>query len=431
MKKQLSVLTLVLLWAGALLAIVAAVSALVYALGPSPPSTITIASGKAGGAYSLYAKEYQALLAQNGIRLNVVETSGSVENLALLQSGAVDLAFVQSGLASTQTDISRLRSLASIYYEPLWVFYRNTENLALLSDFKGKRISIGDRKGGTYAVAATLLALNGVDASNTTLEAMDFDATLAALDAGELDAAFIITSPKSRVFRDLLNKQELKLMNFRRYHAYARNFAFVKDIVIHEGTLDLPRNIPDRDITLLSTLATLVSTDRLHPRIVEQILIRARQIHGKPGLLEAGNEFPASTYLEYPMHDSAANFFYAGPSIVNQYLPFWLVTLIRKVLIVVLPLITILLPMIKMTPVLMRWPVRRRLNHWYGQLERIEGELDAAADKEALRQAQTELHALASDIKANPLPANYRADSYLLRFQVERVGNRVEARLRQ
>ena len=104
---------------------------------PAPPDTITIATGQQGGAYLLFAERYQTLLAKEQITLNILETAGSVENLKLLETDgdSVDIAFVQGGIASTAGNPDLL-SLASLYYEPLWVFYRGTETLTRLTELQ-------------------------------------------------------------------------------------------------------------------------------------------------------------------------------------------------------------------------------------------------------------------------------------------------------
>jgi len=60
---------------------------------PAPPRHIVFATGREGGAYFLFGLRYQALLAHEGIDVTVRPTSGSVENIHLLQTGAADLAF--------------------------------------------------------------------------------------------------------------------------------------------------------------------------------------------------------------------------------------------------------------------------------------------------------------------------------------------------
>ena len=51
---------------------------------PAPPSTVTIASGPAGSRFNLVAQRYQKILARNGIKLVVLTTQGSQDNLKRL-----------------------------------------------------------------------------------------------------------------------------------------------------------------------------------------------------------------------------------------------------------------------------------------------------------------------------------------------------------
>jgi hypothetical protein len=90
---------------------------------PAPPHHIVFATGQEGGAYYLFGLRYQALLAHEGIDVTVRPTSGSVENIDLLKKGKVDVAFVQGGTGAS-ADAPGLRSLASLYYEPIWIMVR-------------------------------------------------------------------------------------------------------------------------------------------------------------------------------------------------------------------------------------------------------------------------------------------------------------------
>src|SRR2546427_474048 len=77
---------------------------------PAPPHHIVLATGQEGGAYYLFGLHYQALLAREGIDVTVRPTSGSVENIQLLQNGQADVAFVQGG-TGTSVDAPSLRAL--------------------------------------------------------------------------------------------------------------------------------------------------------------------------------------------------------------------------------------------------------------------------------------------------------------------------------
>jgi TRAP-type uncharacterized transport system substrate-binding protein len=85
---------------------------------PAPPRGMTMATGSPEGAYHAYGQRYRDILARDGIAVTLVNSAGTVENLARLDSpaneaGAVELAFVQSGIGDPATSPS-LVALASL-----------------------------------------------------------------------------------------------------------------------------------------------------------------------------------------------------------------------------------------------------------------------------------------------------------------------------
>jgi hypothetical protein len=89
---------------------------------PAPPPHC-LRDRTAGRSIFSLRPRYQALLAGEGIDVTVRPTSGSIENIHLLQKGEADVAFVQGGTAAS-VDAPGLRSLASLYYEPVWILVR-------------------------------------------------------------------------------------------------------------------------------------------------------------------------------------------------------------------------------------------------------------------------------------------------------------------
>src|ERR1700691_5656712 len=110
----------------------------------APPRTIYITSGPEGSAFQKSAEKYRAILARDGVKLKILPSAGSLENLKRLGNPAfrVDIGFVQGGITNG-VDTDNLVSLGSVAYEPLLVFYRSATPLDLLSDLNGKRLAIG------------------------------------------------------------------------------------------------------------------------------------------------------------------------------------------------------------------------------------------------------------------------------------------------
>jgi len=84
-----------------------------------------MATGSPDSAYYQLGERYRSLLARHGVELRLLQTAGSIENLARLRDleSGVSVAFVQGGLTSAEQSPGLL-SLGTMFYEPLWVFHR-------------------------------------------------------------------------------------------------------------------------------------------------------------------------------------------------------------------------------------------------------------------------------------------------------------------
>lgn len=69
---------------------------------------------------------------------------------------------VQCGVANLD-EYPKLVSIAGMFYEPIWVWYRDSAfkndggQLNILSQLKGKRVSIGNEGSGTLVLSKDLL----------------------------------------------------------------------------------------------------------------------------------------------------------------------------------------------------------------------------------------------------------------------------------
>ncbi|MEM6986893.1 MAG: TAXI family TRAP transporter solute-binding subunit, partial [Pseudomonadota bacterium] len=157
---------------------------------PAPPRELTITTGSEQGAYYQTALTYQRALAREGVTLHIETSPGSLENLRRLREdgGGVDVGFVQGGTVQPLED-DTLTGLASLYFEPVWLFTPASQPVQYLHDLRGKRVDLGAEGSGTRAVALQLLAINGLEGDRVTVvEGVESLAT--SLVQGELDGAF-------------------------------------------------------------------------------------------------------------------------------------------------------------------------------------------------------------------------------------------------
>ena len=382
---------------------------------PAPPDRIRIASGNEEGAYHLFARKYRESLAREGIELEIVTSAGSVENIQLLESGPVDIAFVQGGLAG-KAAAGSLLSLGSFYYEPLWLFHRGELEINRLTGLKQLRVAVGAERSGTRALALQLLNDNNLNEGNTLIRTIDGREAAESLLADEIDAAFFVASPQSPVVRSLLESESLKLMSFDRADAYTRLHPHLSSVLLPEGLVNMERNLPGGPTRLLSATANLVATERLHPALVELLIYVGGKIHGSGGWFEARGEFPSPAYTDFPLSGDAARFYEQGPSLLQRYLPFWTASLLDRLKVMLLPLIALLLPLIKILPGIYKWRMRSRIYPWYREVLAIDrkmakGELDADTSLKELEDIEQRV----TDIS---VPLSFAEELYDLRRHI-------------
>ncbi len=170
---------------------------------PAPPRHIVMATGNKDGVYYYYGRIYRDLMARQGIDVALIETAGSIANIDLLNRGEADVAFVQGGTRSDDGD-TPLRALASLYFEPIWVFVRKDLPAARLIDLRGRRVAVDVEGSGTRVMALQLLADVGVGDGNLESSPLGRTDAAAELRAGRLDAAFFIGPANSPLVRDPL-----------------------------------------------------------------------------------------------------------------------------------------------------------------------------------------------------------------------------------
>jgi TRAP-type uncharacterized transport system substrate-binding protein len=394
----------------------------------APPKKITIISGFAGSTFETNAVRYKGILASNGVTLRILHSKGSVENLERLKDPKfpVDIGFVQSGITNTNAG-RRLISLGSISYQALIIFYRAQTNVTLLSEFKGKRLAIGPVGSGTHSLAAPLLAMNGIDASGTNFVDLEADAAAKALIDGNIDAVFLMgDSASPQLMRKLFQTPGVQVYSFTQADAYTRRFSYLNKLDLPRGAIDFGKDIPSRDVMLVAPSVELVARADLHPALIDLVIEAAQDVHGSAGIFKRKNEFPSPQEHDFPVSAEATRYYKSGKSGLYRYLPFWLASLVNRVLVVFVPLLVVLIPGLRMIPTLLRLRVRLQLYRWYRALLAIDRELrlvEANANRETLLRQLDEIERGANDMK---VPASFADQFYGLRTHIGLVRAQLE-----
>jgi len=394
----------------------------------APPDTIIISSGDQGSLFQRSADKYAKILARKGVKLKILPSEGSLENLQRLTDPkvAVDVGFVQSGVAKGQ-NIDKLVSLGSVSYEPLYLFCRADAPFRLLSDFRRKRLAIGEKGTGTNVLALTLLDLNGIKpGGDTTLLEMDDEDAEKALLAGTIDGVFMMgDSASSKTMRDLLREPAITAFHFSQADAYTRRIRYLNKLVLLEGSIDFGKNVPDHNINLLSPTVELIARNDLHPALSDLLLEAATEVHGRAGRYQRQGEFPAPIEHEYPISTDAQRYYKSGKSFLYRYMPFWMASLFNRILVVILPMILVLIPGLKLIPVIYRWRMRLRILRWYRALLVLESDLGAHVTPEKHEELLGRLDRIEETVNNLKVPASFADQFYALRSHIAIVRTRL------
>jgi TRAP transporter TAXI family solute receptor len=243
----------------------AAIFSVLWILIPPPPKVIDMAAGLPTGLYYQFGERLKIELTQDRIKLDVLETGGSVDNLKLLgdPKSEVDFAIVQGGVADI-AQYPKLVSIAGMFYEPVWVWYReeafkNEGGLRVLNQLKGKRVSLGNEGSGTLALSNALLKISGLSEGVIRAEKLKPDQAVEKLNRGELDVAFIVVAAEAPIIKKFYEVPGIRLMNFEQADAYTRNLPYLSKVNVPRGLLSIEHDLPRQDIQVVAPTATLVA----------------------------------------------------------------------------------------------------------------------------------------------------------------------------
>jgi TRAP-type uncharacterized transport system substrate-binding protein len=415
-----------------------------YVLDPTPPNKVVLATGTEQGAYAEFGKRYAQILKGYGVTVELRATEGASENLRLLRDPAsgVDIAFMQGGagerlrkaadaLTPGDDDGAGLVSLGSLFYEPVWLFYRidaaerllHAPALTSLAQLSGWRVNIGARGSGAPNVMRKLLEANRIDPTTLTLVRKSQTPATVDLIGGEIDALVFASAPESLMVQMLLQTPGIALYDFAQADAYSRRFPFLTPVTLPRGVVDLAGDVPPRDVRLLAPTATLLARAGTHPALLQLFIQAAQQVHGGAGWFQHKGDFPKAGGTEQPLAKEAERFYANGTPVLQRYLPFWLANLFDRMWPVLVTIIAVLIPLSRTLPPLYQFRIRSRIFRWYAQLRAVE---DAVGQRPAA-ELLAELNAIELRVEGVSVPLSYADELYSLRSHIQMVGNRLRA----
>ena len=159
----------------------------------------TIATGGTGGVYYPYGGALASVLsdAVPDSDWTAEETSASVDNMYLIESGDADLAFVLSDTAYDagqgndpfEAEINAT-TIVTLYNNFTHIVVNGDAGISSVEDLAGKTVSVGSPGSGTEVIALRVLEAAGLTADDLTTEQLGAGESAGAMKDGLLDAFF-------------------------------------------------------------------------------------------------------------------------------------------------------------------------------------------------------------------------------------------------
>ncbi|MFE3187867.1 TAXI family TRAP transporter solute-binding subunit [Nocardia sp. NPDC059240] len=148
--------------------------------------TVRLAAGEEGGFYHAFAVLLAREAAGAGIRVHVLTTAGSRENLMLLAAGNADVALVLAD--SLAEDPQRPPAIGRVYENYLQLAVAPDSTFRGVADLRGARLNLGATGSGAAASGVKLLAAAGVGVEEVTVTHLPLPEAVSALTQGRSEA---------------------------------------------------------------------------------------------------------------------------------------------------------------------------------------------------------------------------------------------------
>jgi len=119
--------------------------------------------------------------------------------------------------------------------------------------------------------------------------------------------------------------------------------------------------------------------------------------------------------VEAPLAAEARHFFERGSSFFYRWLPFHFAFAATRLMILLIPLLTLLYPLLRSASSTYRWIVQRRVYRWYRVLRRLEVAMGASADPAGRERIRKEFECVGEETRATRVLARCGASLFALR----------------
>ncbi len=230
---------------------------------------LTLVTGNKTANYYRFGQEIAKVVNQpnSRLRIKVLETEGSGENMQRLGTKEAQLAIVQSDTKP----VPKARVIASLFKEVFHLIVSEQSGIESVSDLKGKHIALMEEGSGSYRDFELVRKHYGLKPSDFKSTPDSWDKATKLFASGEADAIFRVLPPGSDLVSYLLQNTRAKLVPIDQAAAMKIKLPYLEANLIPKGTYKAAPAVPDTDLPTVGVEATLLVRQDVDPEIVKEI----------------------------------------------------------------------------------------------------------------------------------------------------------------
>jgi TRAP transporter TAXI family solute receptor len=282
-----------------------------YWFGDSRRRRIAIAGGPATSESFELATAIAKVFgeADPSVQVEVYETSGSRDDVRLIEEGRVDLATMQADIEVT----SRVQGVAVLYSDAYQLIVTADSQVESFPDLAGHRVAVAPANSGQNNSFWFVADHYGLDPNTLIALPMSDDAADFAMTHGQVDAVFRVRSPGDPEIRQLIGDRSLRLVPILQASALSLKQPSLAPGYVPVGSYRGDPPVPPADLATVMVDRILVARAELDPDIVQN-LTRILFEHRTKLVTEtklAGFIQPVSTSepLSFPIHPGAQRYY--------------------------------------------------------------------------------------------------------------------------
>jgi uncharacterized protein len=219
---------------------------------------LTLAAGDSHGESYILSSALKTVVERHysGIRINLIETGGTVENLAMLNQGRAQMATAQADIVPGPT----ARMVAVLYDDTFQLMVLKDSPIQQLTDLRGKRIALA-RSGGQFQSFLRVAEHFGLHEEDFHFTGSSDAAADQAFLNRQADAVFRVRAVGNPSIQQLVQTGNIRFLSIEHAAAMKIKQPAFNPAWIPEGAYWGNPPVPDRNLPTVAVQRTLLALD--------------------------------------------------------------------------------------------------------------------------------------------------------------------------